>query len=328
MPGVVRRDVPVTPQWFHASVLDVRIAAIAAAQIGLVTHDQALANGATPRAIQRRVTGKLWVATFPGVYALAGAPTGWHQDVLAACLATSSTAVASHRAAARLWGLPGFERSGVEVSVRGDRWHRLRGVACHRSTDLAPSDRTAIGPIPITRIERTLIDVARCTPAARLEEAIDAAVARHLTTYRRIERRFTQLARRGRPGVTTMRSVLESRPPTAAAPESVQERRLLRSLASAGFPPPVPQYEIRERGRLVARVDAAYPDRQIAIEYDSYLFHGGRRQHERDARRANRLRALGWEVIVATAADLRRDADGTLHRAVRRAIERRDERTA
>jgi hypothetical protein len=309
-------------------VLDVRIAAIAAAQLGLVTHDQALADGATPRIIQRRVTAKLWVVVFPGVYALAGAPAGWHQDLLAACLATSSTAVASHRAAARLWALPGFEQGRVEVSVHGDRWHRLHGVACHRSRDLAPGDRTTIGPIPVTRIERTLIDVARYTPAARLEEAIDAAVARRVTTYRRIERRFTQLARRGRPGIATMRDVLESRSPTAVAPESVQERRLLRSLESAGLPPPVPQYEIRERGRLVARVDAAYPDRQIAVEYDSFRFHGGRRQHERDARRANRLRALGWEVIVATAADLRSDADGTLHRAVRRALERRDERTA
>lgn len=309
-------------------MLDVRIAAIAAAQLGLVTHDQALAHGATRRIIQRRVTAKLWRVMFPGVYALAGAPTGWHRDLLAACLATSSSAVASHRAAARLWGLPGFENSRLEVSVRGDRWHRLPEVACHRSTDLAPGDQTTIGPIPVTRIERTLIDVARYLPAARLEEAIDAAVTRRLTTYRRLERRFTQLARRGRPGIATMRNVLEARSPSAAAPESVQERRLLRSLESAGLPRPVPQHEVRERGRLVARVDAAYPDRRIAIEYDSFIFHGGRRAHERDANRANRLRALGWDVIVATAADLRSDADGSLHRAVRRALERRDERTA
>jgi hypothetical protein len=43
---------------------------------------------------------------------------------------------------------------------------------------------------------------------------------------------------------------------------------------------------------------------KIAIEYDSYEHHTGRRAIVHDAARRNHLIALGWAPITATAPDL------------------------
>jgi very-short-patch-repair endonuclease len=67
---------------------------------------------------------------------------------------------------------------------------------------------------------------------------------------------------------------------------------------------PIPQYGIRERGRLLARVDFAYPDIRLAIEVDGYRWHSGRAGWEHDLERRNKLTAIGWRVIHVTSSDL------------------------
>lgn len=74
-------------------------------------------------------------------------------------------------------------------------------------------------------------------------------------------------------------------------------------LALAG-PVPVPQYTVRTPAvAFVARVDLAFPDLRIAIEYDG-LWHGEPGQPAKDRRRLNRLLAAGWVVVHVTASDL------------------------
>jgi very-short-patch-repair endonuclease len=53
----------------------------------------------------------------------------------------------------------------------------------------------------------------------------------------------------------------------------------------------------------VARVDLAYPELRLAIEYDG-AWHDERGQFTKDRRRLNRLAAAGWTVLHVTAADL------------------------
>jgi very-short-patch-repair endonuclease len=64
------------------------------------------------------------------------------------------------------------------------------------------------------------------------------------------------------------------------------------------------QHEVREGGRVLARVDFAYPDLRIAIEVDGYRWHSGRARWERDLGRRNDLTALGWRVVHVTSSDL------------------------
>jgi very-short-patch-repair endonuclease len=75
----------------------------------------------------------------------------------------------------------------------------------------------------------------------------------------------------------------------------------------------VPQNTVRDdEGGFVARVDLAFPEHRLAVEYDG-AWHGQVGQLARDRRRPNRLTATGWRVLFVTAADLR-DPDALVAR--------------
>jgi hypothetical protein len=56
---------------------------------------------------------------------------------------------------------------------------------------------------------------------------------------------------------------------------------------------------------LVARVDAAYPQWRIAVEYQSDEYHSGRLASQRDNDRRLRIIAAGWFPIEAMLPDVR-----------------------
>lgn len=86
---------------------------------------------------------------------------------------------------------------------------------------------------------------------------------------------------------------------------SPQETRLRLVLYDSPLPRPVPQHVVRHAGgRFLARVDFAWPEARLALEYEG-LWHGRDQQVVRDRRRLNELTAAGWTVVFATAADLR-----------------------
>jgi very-short-patch-repair endonuclease len=66
----------------------------------------------------------------------------------------------------------------------------------------------------------------------------------------------------------------------------------------------VPQFVVRDGAGFVGRVDFAYPDLRLAIEYDG-LYHAEARTFFADRRRLDRLTAAGWTVIHVTAEDMR-----------------------
>ena len=67
---------------------------------------------------------------------------------------------------------------------------------------------------------------------------------------------------------------------------------------------PVAQHRVLDRhGRFVARVDFAWPELKVAVEYDG-SWHAESGQFGRDRRRLNRLREAGWTIVFVTAADL------------------------
>lgn len=213
----------------------------------------------------------------------------------------------SHRAAAGVWALASTAKRIHELSIPSERRIELPGVTIHRTQDLESVDVVVHRAIPVTTPARTLIDLAAVVPEDILEEGLDDALRRGLTSFGRLERRLCALGRRGRPGVATIRALLARR--GGATPESPLETRFLRRLRTAGLPLPVPQYEIRHGGRFVARSDFAYPDLKLAIEVDSYEHHASRARFERDRKRLNALTELGWRVVHVTWAQLCNESD-------------------
>jgi len=81
---------------------ELRLLGLAQAQHGVLSRHQALGEGLSASAIDRRLAAGEWVRVFQGVYRLAGVQITWEQRVMAGCLAAGPDAVASHRSAATL----------------------------------------------------------------------------------------------------------------------------------------------------------------------------------------------------------------------------------
>jgi very-short-patch-repair endonuclease len=82
---------------------------------------------------------------------------------------------------------------------------------------------------------------------------------------------------------------------------------------------PVAQYPVYVDGRLVARLDFAYPELKIGIELDGYAFHSDRQSFERDRRRLTELVNEGWHMLVFTRPQVR-DHPAWVEQAVRKAL--------
>ncbi len=286
---------------------DRRLAAIAAGQRGLLTYEQALTAGMSAEAVQRRMRTGRWEHRHEEVYRVAGVPSSWHQDVLAACLAAGPDAVVSHRSAARLWGFDGL-RQGlvVEITVARPSCHRLRGVVVHRSTDIDRSMPATRDGLPVTGPRRTLVDLGAVVRPRRVGQALDDALARRLVTLDGVRDELDAVARRGRRGAGVLRAVLDERCGEGRQPDSVLEARMLRLCRDHALPMPVCQFEVRAGRRLLGRVDFAFPELRLAIEVDGYAHHSSPEAFQRDRARQNDLVGAGWTVLRFTWDDLHR----------------------
>lgn len=130
---------------------------IARAQYGLITRHQLAQSSVSPDTVKRWLGKGRLQLVHPTVYRMAGAPLCWQQRILAAVFGAGAGAVASHRTAARLWGL--IDEDVVEITVPAPRWVRLEGVQVHRS---AETGRRWLGRrrgIPATKPLRIMVDI-------------------------------------------------------------------------------------------------------------------------------------------------------------------------
>jgi hypothetical protein len=80
--------------------------------------------------------------------------------------------------------------------------------------------------------------------------------------------------------------------------ESPQETRLRLLVGRSELPEPIAQFRVLDRGRFVARVDIAWPEHRVALEYDG-LWPGDPRQFAADRARHN---GGASQVLAATTA--------------------------
>jgi hypothetical protein len=271
----------------------------AARQYGLITHEQAAELGLSTRQINGRVASGQWVRVVRGVYRIGGAPVTWHQTALAACVAGPSPTVASHLTAAALHGVANAPLlPHVIVPMKSSA--RLPIAKVHRA-DVASVDRSRMFGIPCTGIARTLIDCAALLTDRALESMVDDALCRKLTTVAALDPRRGSP---GRTGVARLRRALDAWAGDIT-PGSPAEMRAQRQLSAWGYPRPERQHPVYdEHGRLIGRLDLAWPDRLIGVEYDSDKWHNPRRWSHDESRHAAAVR-MGWNLLHADKADLR-----------------------
>jgi very-short-patch-repair endonuclease len=255
---------------------------------------EAVANGwLTPNQLR----GPAWRPLFRDVYADASLAVTHRLRALAAAGLVIPGAVVSGLSAAVLWGV---ELAGpaddVELTVPADAHpRRLPGLRARR-VRIHPAEITTRHGVRVTSPELTAVRVASVLPGDEAVVAVDRLVVAGVVALD---------AARGRAaaaGVGARARLACARADGLA--ESPQETRLRLLMRRHRIPDPEAQYVVRQDGRFVARVDFAWPERKVAVEYDG-LWHAEGRQFEKDRQRLNRLREAGWTVVFVTAADLK-----------------------
>lgn len=290
-----------------SAMVDAKAAALARSQHGRSTRRQLQAIGISPRTIHRRVTTGGWTALPGGVIDLGTHQASWEQDLTATLLAAGGDrgqAWASHQTAGQLHQLLDLDAPRRHhITVPRHRRPRVPTGLLHRVRSLPADERTLVAGFPATTVARTLLDLASSMTPARLEPVLWDACRRtdDLTLgVAQLLQRYPD--RHGRP---TLTSLLADLHPQVAAAESPLEVYGLLALRDPMLPDPVLQYRVRDRhGRIVARLDAAWPEHRTGLEFDGARYHGSPSQRARDARRRQQVRELGWALVVVSAKDL------------------------
>jgi hypothetical protein len=259
---------------------------------------QAVRSGLLTR---RQLRGATWRRLLQDVYVHRDVPFT-HELRARAAVALLPAAVVTGCSAAVLWGVPlAGPDNDVEVTLP-PRTHMVRvdGLRTRRAA-LRSTDVGRRRGLLVTTPAATALRLASALPRDAAVVAVDQLIATGVVDLALI--RALAAEARG-PGSARARAVSELADGLA---ESPQETRLRLLVDRSPLPAPVAQYrvEVEKDGRFVARVDFAWPDRKVAVEYDG-LWHAEDGQFARDRERLNRLREAGWQVVFVTAADLHR----------------------
>jgi predicted transcriptional regulator of viral defense system len=123
--------------------------AIAAEQHGLIARDQLQLVGITDNDLNRRLQDARLERVHPGVYYLDSIRPTWRR-FLAAVIAASRDAVASHRTAATLWDLDAVYEQVIEITVPVNDTPETDGVILHRTR--RSNESVGLQGIPVTPI--------------------------------------------------------------------------------------------------------------------------------------------------------------------------------
>ena len=264
----------------------------------------ALCRDVDPRTIRRWLAAGRLVRLHPGWVTLPELADDWTVRAHAATGYTGGTL--SHMSALAVHRLVANEVTRLDVTVPvGNRVECSRWLRVHRSR--RPCAVTTARGLPATSVARSLVDTWGDAHRARATRGY-ADVARNavLGAARNGRVTATQVAAElpAVPRLPGRAALVELLRLVAAGAQSHLEILGLRALAGApGLPPPHLQYRVVLPDGPV-RLDAAWPDVKLAVEFDGAAFHAGPEAWQRDLRRNAALAALGWVVLRFSYADV------------------------
>jgi hypothetical protein len=287
--------------------VDTELHRVAVEQHQLISRSQFLRIGSRGQLDRRLASGAL-IRVHDSVYRLPGIEPTWRQKLLAACMAGGRPSAASFRAAAQLMHLPGGEEL-IEVTFPRHRRAMYEGVIAHESRYLTEKDLLVIDGIPVTKAARTLCDLAALVEwnelgRSVLDHALLEAVRRDLVDVSSVWCTYERLGGDFRDGGVTIHAALQRFVPPIRPTETPAESRVLQILREQGMPEPVPQFWIRLPNDDPVRLDFAWPDRRVGLEFDPYKYHGDRERYEKMMSRTRLMQAIQWQRVCVTDDDL------------------------
>lgn len=161
-------------------------------------------------------------------------------------------------------------------------------------------DVTVLDGLPVTDLDRTLLDVARFASRPVALATLDQAAAQEVLDRVKLLERLRSA--RGHRFVAQARALVEMADPGA---ESELESCTRLRIVDAGFEPPQTQVPVRRPGvGRPYRLDMGWPHLRKAVEYDGIEHHDSAADRRHDQRRRDHLRSVGWEVLVVGKGDV------------------------
>ena len=216
-------------------------------------------------------------------YRVAGSPQTWHQQLLAACLASSGANAVSFRAAAQLWDLPG----GAEiVELTAPRHRRMQFRRRDGPRELLPHrPRRHVS----ARNPRDPAGARDLRPGAPRRTRRAAPERRSSSRCRRRSAGISSICRASgvsgsdsaascgpAAGSSTSSSATSSRP--FARPTARPSRSSSCCSAPRGSRSPSRSTVWTFRRTRWVNLDFAWPEAKVYCEFDPYKWHGGQRQ--------------------------------------------------
>ncbi|MFR9779002.1 endonuclease domain-containing protein [Micromonospora sp. MS34] len=228
-------------------------------------------------------------------------------------------AIAGRSAVAVLGGPQPGPDEPVEVLVEPSaRFGPVAGLRIHVAK-WQEGEVVRVARVPVTSATRTCWDLAYWLDLVEAVAHVDALV--HQGAAQPAELAAYLRRRQGDRGARRFAEVLSL---VDGGAESPPESRLRVRLIRAGLPRPVTQHVIERHGRFVARVDLAWPDLKVAVEYDG-LWHHDPDQFHRDRQRLNQILGDDWIVLHVTSRRMAEDFEGILAE-IRTALSARSQR--
>ena len=203
----------------------------------------------------------------------------------------------SHRSAGALWGLvKEGDLSIIELTHPLAR--RLSGVRAHRHC-LVDTDCTVRFGIPVTTIERTILDLAESSDKFEVGRLIDDALRRGLTSTKKLAAELRGHTGPGRRRTAAMRAALADRGEGYDPGANDWELRMDRLWDDWGLPEARRQHKVRLKHRTYV-IDRAIVDLKIAVEWNGRGSHGTRHAFDYDSDRRADLVQAGWMMLDFT----------------------------
>jgi hypothetical protein len=170
------------------------------------------------------------------------------------------------------------------------------GVRLHRSRSLDACDTTRHQGIPITKVPRTLLDLAATVRPHRLERALAQAQRLQLYDHRAI----TDLIARsnGHRGTGALTKATSREDPKWTSSEL--EAWFLTLVRDAGLPEPLVNFSLAAPDHPRLEVDFYWPTHHLVVELDGWETHRTRAAFESDRGRDAALQAAGRRVVRFT----------------------------
>jgi len=146
----------------------------------------------------------------------------------------------------------------------------------------------------------TAVEVSRGLKRPRALATLDAALRSGTCSRADIWRAAIEQA--GRRGIVAVRNLIAM---ADARAESPMESEARLAMIDGGLPTPELQFEVVDGNGELRRLDFAWPDQRVAVEYDGMDWHSGPDAMKRDRRRQAALGDIGWVVIAIVFEDVR-----------------------